>query len=53
MKVVAKYYGAKNDEKYYVVEAVNEEEFQQDIGRIKEQVEEKDREEESKNKRLC
>lgn len=50
IEVLAKNYGTKEDEKYYILEAVNEEEFEQKIQEIKERLEKEEKEEKRKTK---
>lgn len=38
MNEVAKYHGTRNNEQYYVVEAVDEKEFEQELQKAKEQI---------------
>lgn len=51
MNEVAKYHGTKRDEKYFVVEAVNEKEFETELQIAKEQIEEEKKEAELAKKR--
>jgi hypothetical protein len=48
---VAKYHGTKRDEKYFEIHSVNEEDFQREIQKAKERIEEQRREEEIARKR--
>lgn len=47
---VAKYHGKKRDEKYYEIDAVNEEEFHKEIEKTKEKIEKKKQEAEREAK---